>query len=94
MGFFFFKKLGAKDSNGTSYQSFENGRFLGWVMVRVGMKVSFGASLFSIDLVGKGTIRSMGDENIKEGKSVLIFNFHGKLDMRGNVVKMVKERVK
>jgi hypothetical protein len=85
--------MGSRYLNGSSYQHFKNDIFLGWVMVRMGMKVSFGVSLFSIDLVGKGAIKLMRNENIQKGKRVIILDFHSKLDVGENVVKMVKERV-
>jgi hypothetical protein len=54
----------------------------------MGVKVSISVSLFPINLMGKSTIGLMRDKNIKKRKRVISLNFHGKLDLRGNVVKI------
>jgi hypothetical protein len=64
------------------------------MMVGMGMKVSISTSLFPINLVGEGSIRKLGDKNIQRGKHVILLDFHSKFDVRGNTIKMVKERDK
>ena len=68
MGFFFLKKLGVRDSDGSSDKSFEDNSLLSGMEMGLGMKVSINMSLFVITLVGKGTIRKARDENIKKGE--------------------------
>jgi hypothetical protein len=53
------------------------------------MKVSICVSRFPIDLVGKGSIILVRDENIKKRKRVINLILYSKLDFGGNVVKMV-----
>jgi hypothetical protein len=55
--FYFSKGVGRKYLNGTSNDSFENDRFLGWVVVGMGMKVFVSVYLFSIDSVGEVIVR-------------------------------------
>ena len=93
MGILFCKDMWSRDSNGASDQTFENHIFLGWVVVQMGMKVCVGVSLFSVNLVVDCTIGLTRDKIIKERKAVTSLNLHGKLNLRGNVVKMVKEGV-
>jgi hypothetical protein len=42
--------------------------------------------------VENGAIKNTKDKDIQKWKGFVILGFHGELDMRGNVVKMVKER--
>ena len=53
--------------------------FLGGMMVRGGMEVFLGVYLFSINLVGKGSLRVFREENVKEGKEDINFSFHCEL---------------
>jgi hypothetical protein len=70
-----------RNTNGSSDESFKNIRFMGKVMVIMGMKVSVDVSFFPINLVGDGAIKKVGDENIQKGKRIFILDFHSKFDM-------------
>jgi hypothetical protein len=56
------------------------------MVIGLGMKVSVSASIFPINLVGKGSIREARDKNIQKGEGIVLFHFHGELDMRRNVI--------
>jgi len=64
VGFFFLKEVGTRDLNGISNKSFKDDRFLGRVVMRLGIEVSVDVCLFSIKLVDTVIIRFTGDENI------------------------------
>jgi hypothetical protein len=86
VGFFFLKKLGVKDSDGSSDKSFEDKGLLSRMVMGLGVKVSVSMSIFAVNLVGKGTIREATDENIEKGEGFFLLHFHSKLDMGGNVI--------
>jgi hypothetical protein len=60
------------------------------MMVGDGIKVSISVSFLPIDLVGDGAIRKVRDEDMLERDGVVLFSFHGELDMGGKDVKMIK----
>ena len=72
--------------NGSSDKIFEDKGILRRMVMGLGMKVSVSMSLFSLNLVGKGTIREVRDENMKKGEEFFLFHFHSELDTRGNVI--------
>jgi hypothetical protein len=86
LGFFFLKKLGVRDSDDLSDKSFEDNEILSRMVMGLGVKVSASMSLFVINLVGKGTIREVRDENMKKGEEFFLLHFHSELDTRGNVI--------
>ena len=79
--------------DGLSNEIFENKRFLGKVVVRMGMKVSIGVCLFLVHMVDHGTIWLRRDENIQKRKRIFLFEFHGKLNVGRDVVKVAKQRI-
>jgi hypothetical protein len=49
-------------------------------------------SFLPLDLMGDGAISKVRDENIQERDWVVIFSFHGELDVGGKDVKMIEKR--
>jgi hypothetical protein len=86
LGFFFLKKLGVRDSDDLSDKSFEENGISSRMVMGLDVTVSASMSLFAINLVGKGTIREVRDENMKKEEGFFLLHFHSELDMRGNVI--------
>jgi hypothetical protein len=53
------------------------------------MKVSMGMSLFTIDLVGKETMRLTNNNDIKQREGVKLLGFHCELNGRRNSINIV-----
>lgn len=62
-------------------------------MMRAGMEILIGMSLFLKYLVGEGTIIILRDENIKEGKTTIDFLFHSELNGRGLFIEIMEEEI-
>jgi len=60
-GSFFVKVMGARNLGCSRYTSLKNNAILSRVVVGLGMEMFIGMSLFTIDLVGMGTIRLLRD---------------------------------
>ena len=75
--------------NGLSYHSFKNNGVLGLVMVRVGIKVYFGVSLFLKTWWVRVLLGWMGDENIED----FILNFYSKLYMGGMLLRWLRKEI-
>lgn len=61
------------------------------MMVGVGRKVLINMSLVLIDLVSKGSMRELREDDFKKWEEMVIFKFHGEFDVRGNLIEMGKE---
>jgi hypothetical protein len=57
----------------------------------MGMKVSFGLILFSIDLVGKGAIELIRNGNIQKWKRDMISDFQSKLNVGAMLLRWLKK---
>ena len=79
---FLIKMLGFIYSNCSDDQIFEDNIFLRRVVMGVGVEVTVGVVLFSIHLIrDRGTLL-LGDQDIKKGNGVILFDFHGKCNVR------------
>jgi hypothetical protein len=61
------------------------------MMVGLSMQVRVSVCLFSVNLVGEGTIWHTRDEDAHKGKRIILLYFHSELNMGGNDIKMIKE---
>jgi hypothetical protein len=61
------------------------------MVVGASIEVSIGVGLLSVNLVGKGDVRKLRNEDIQEEEGVVLLSFHSELDVRGKVVEVVKK---
>ena len=56
------------------------------VVMGVGMEVAIGVGLFPIHLIRERVTLLLGDQDIKKGNGVILLDFHGKFNVRWNVI--------
>jgi hypothetical protein len=86
-------ELGSKDTIGSRNENSKNNKFLGRMMMGEGMNVSVNIGLFSVNLVGELPIRKSRDKKIQKGERIILFHFHRKLYLGGDVVEMMEKGV-
>jgi hypothetical protein len=61
------------------------------MVVGTSIEVSICMGLLPINLVGKGAVRKMRNKDIQKWDGVVLLGFHSELDVRGEVIKVVKK---
>ena len=93
MSLLLFQALFIRYSYSTGSKHAKNTQLLSGEMMGASMQILIGTSFLLKNLVRKGTILILRDENIQERKISIDFQFHSEFDGDGLVIEMPEEKI-